>query len=424
MKKYIFLFFISFLLVKNLNSQSKDYSTPKVPSSFVLDNMKIEINDDTRKEIQNEVDALHLNRKYLLLILDRVSIYFPIIEKILNEENIPDDFKYLSIQESSLISDAESSSNAVGFWQFKSETAKSHGLQINKYVDERLNIISSTRAACSYLKENNFYFDNWIYSLLSYMTGLTGARSIVDEKMFGSKRMKIDKNTHWYIKKFIAHKVAFQDELSHKHSQSMVLKEYSSFNNRSIKSISDEFDINYDRLLSYNKWVKSKQIPNDKNYTIIVPLDQKNILAFQDVKKNTTSKNIDTNNETESDFDKNIISIANLAVIYLNGLPAIIADSLDSFNSISRIYNISIENLKKYNDMDDKQKIVTGNIYYLKRKRKRGRVFTYYPSHHDSLWNVSQKFGIRLSNLKKLNNIQNNQLPSNKKIILRNSIWF
>ena len=63
MKKYIFLFFISFLLVKNLNSQSKDYSTPKVPSSFIFDNMKIEINDDTRKEIQNEVDALHLNRK-------------------------------------------------------------------------------------------------------------------------------------------------------------------------------------------------------------------------------------------------------------------------------------------------------------------------------------------------------------------------
>ena len=74
--------------------------------------------------------------------------------------------------------------------------------------------------------------------------------------------------------------------------------------------------------------------------------------------------------------------------------------------------------------MDDKQKILTGNIYYLKRKRKRGRVFTYYPSEDDSLWNVSQKFGIRLTNLKKLNNIQNNQLPSNKKIILRNSIWF
>mgnify|MGYP001502373975 FL=1 len=176
MKKYIFLFFILFFFIQNLNSQSKDYATPQVPSSFFLDNMKIEINDDARKEIQNEVDALHLNRKYLLLILDRVSIYFPIIEKILKEENIPDDFKYLSIQESSLISDAESSSNAVGFWQFKSETAKSHGLQINKFVDERLNIISSTRAACSYLKENNFYFDNWIYSLLSYMTGLTGAR--------------------------------------------------------------------------------------------------------------------------------------------------------------------------------------------------------------------------------------------------------
>ena len=424
MKKYIFLFFILFFFIENLNSQSKDYATPQVPSSFFLDNMKIEINDNARKEIQNEVDALHLNRKYLLLILDRVSIYFPIIEKILKEENIPDDFKYLSIQESSLISDAESSSNAVGFWQFKSETAKSHGLQINKFVDERLNIISSTRAACSYLKENNFYFDNWIYSLLSYMTGLTGARTIVDEKMYGAKRLKIDKKTHWYIKKFIAHKVAFQEELNHKNSENIILKEYSSYNNRSIKSISDEFDIDYDRLVSYNKWVKSKQIPDDKNYFVIVPINQKNILAFQNIKIDAVSENTVLYNESESEFDKNIISIANLAIIYLNGLPAIIADSLDSFNSISKIFNISIENLKKYNDMDDNQKIENGNIYYLKRKRKKARVFTYNPRGDDTLWNVSQKFGIRLSSLKKLNNIQNNQLPLNKKIILRNSIWF
>ena len=79
--------------------------------------------------------------------------------------------------------------------------------------------------------------------------------------------------------------------------------------------------------------------------------------------------------------------------------------------------------VKKYNDMDDNQKIENGNIYYFKRKRKKARVFTYNPQVDDTLWNVSQKFGIRLSSLKKLNNIQNNQLPLNKKIILRNSIW-
>ena len=66
------------------------------------------------------------------MILDRVSLYFPIIERVLNEEKIPDDFKYLSIQESALISTAKSSSNAFGFWQFKEETAKTHGLIINK----------------------------------------------------------------------------------------------------------------------------------------------------------------------------------------------------------------------------------------------------------------------------------------------------
>ena len=175
------------------------------------------------------------------------------------------------------------------------------------YYNERLNIISSTRAACSYFQENNFYFDNWIYSLLSYMTGLTGARSILDEKMYGAKRMKIDKKTHWYIKKFIAHKVAFQEELNHKNSQSIILKEYSSYNNRSIKNISDEFDINYDQLLSYNKWVKSKHIPDDKNYFIIVPVNEENISDFQDIKINSISENTVLYNEMESEFDKNII---------------------------------------------------------------------------------------------------------------------
>ena len=103
-----------------------------------------------------------------------------------------------------------------------------------------------------------------------------------------------------------------------------------------------------------------------------------------------SEKNTVLYNESESEFNKNIILIANLSIIYLNSLPAIIADSLDSFNSISKIFNISIENLKKYNDMDDNQKIENGNIYCLKKKEK-ARVFTYNPHGDDTLWNVSQK---------------------------------
>ena len=91
-------------------------STPNVPEVIDFDKIRLKINNDTRKEIQNEVDALHANDKFFKILIDRVNIYFPIIEEVLKEENIPEDFKFLALQESALISDAVSASNAVGFW--------------------------------------------------------------------------------------------------------------------------------------------------------------------------------------------------------------------------------------------------------------------------------------------------------------------
>ena len=89
-----------------------------------------------------------------------MHLYFPIIENIFKEEGVPDDFKYLSLQESGLISDAVSTSNAVGFWQFKDFTAREVGLRVDKQIDERKNIVSSTRGAAVYLKRNNFLMNN------------------------------------------------------------------------------------------------------------------------------------------------------------------------------------------------------------------------------------------------------------------------
>ncbi len=170
--------------------------------------MVLNISDDVIPIIQNEVDALHINDKYFQIFVDRINIYFPVIERILKEEEMPDDLKYLALQESALIPDAVSSSNAVGFWQFKKETAEDYGLTVNDKIDERKNIVSSTRAASRYIKNSNFLFENWIFSIYSYYQGLSGAKAVTDPKLYGSKRMSIDKDTHWYIIKFLGYKVA------------------------------------------------------------------------------------------------------------------------------------------------------------------------------------------------------------------------
>ena len=69
-----------------------NYRKYKGKALLVLSNIN---NSKTRKEIQNEVDALHINRKFFEMILDRVALYFPIIEEVLNAsgENILDKIK-------------------------------------------------------------------------------------------------------------------------------------------------------------------------------------------------------------------------------------------------------------------------------------------------------------------------------------------
>ena len=406
------IFFLSLLFSINVFSQN----IPQVPEVVTLDKIRLKINEYARNEIQIEVDALHANRKYFNAIIDKINIYFPVIEEILEEENVPTDFKYLSLQESSLIPDAVSSSNAVGFWQFKSTTAKTYGLNINNLVDERLNVVSSTKAAAKYLKNSNFVFDNWIFTLLSYMTGLTGAKSILDEKSYGSKRMEINKNTHWYIKRFLAHKIAYQDEIN-KESYNDNFTIYENYETKNIEDLSESLSVNLDDLKSYNKWLKSSELPRDKVYSFLVPLKSKN--SYSQIKSSVISKvKSFISSSQNSLIDEKIKLIAEKKMILLNGLPSIIVDSDDTMDEIFKLYNISRKSFFSYNDISSNHKLQMGIPYYFVNKRNRGRVQTYIRRKEESLWEISQIFGIKLKKLKKFN--EGNLLD---KIILRKGIF-
>ena len=112
--------------------------SPQVPRKMNFAGMTLTIREDARREIQKDVDALTRSPKHFTIKAEKARTYFPIIEKIFADEGVPDDFKYLVLQESSLIADAVSVSNAVGFWQFKDFTAMEMGLRVDKQIDEHL----------------------------------------------------------------------------------------------------------------------------------------------------------------------------------------------------------------------------------------------------------------------------------------------
>jgi membrane-bound lytic murein transglycosylase D len=105
-----------------------------------------------------------------LLLMKRAHKYFPIIEPILKEYGVPDDFKYLAVIESSL-TQAVSPARATGFWQIMEGTGKDYKLEINSNVDERYHIEKSTRVACEYFIKSKQQFGSWTMAAAAYNAG-------------------------------------------------------------------------------------------------------------------------------------------------------------------------------------------------------------------------------------------------------------
>ena len=127
-----------------------------------------------RQHIRERMDRELLVNTYWqsngLLLLKRANKYFPILEPLLKEYGLPDDFKYLAVAESALI-DETSSVGAAGMWHFMKNTGKEYGLEINQNVDERYHIEKSTKVAAQYLIKAKERFGSWTLAAAAYNAG-------------------------------------------------------------------------------------------------------------------------------------------------------------------------------------------------------------------------------------------------------------
>jgi membrane-bound lytic murein transglycosylase D len=371
--------------------------TPQVPHKMEFAGITLTIRDDARREIQKDVDALTQSPRHYAMKAERAKTYFPIIEKIFQEEQVPDDFKYLSLQESALIADAVSSSNAVGFWQFKDFTAIEMGLRVDKVIDERLNIVSSSRAAARYIKKNNTFFDNWIYALQAYQMGAGGVMKAVKDNQSGATRMEINSHTYWYVKKFLAHKIAYEQGVKGKG-----LVEVITYQNNSGKSLTDlakEVSVEEEMLRSYNKWSKTGAVPADRTYVVLVPLTgNKADIALPAVASHADKP------------DHRISPQAGTAAIgaarkKVNGIQTIQALPGESSAALASRAGVELSKFLKWNDLTESDALLSGEFYFLARKRVRAIENFHKVRPGENLWSVSQRYGVQLRRLRKYNRL-------------------
>lgn len=204
-----------------------------------------------------------------ILLIKRANRWFPVIEPILEKNNIPEDFKYLALIESGFTK-VVSPKGAAGFWQFLEKTAREYKLEVNSHVDERYHVEKATEAASAYFLESYENFGNWTLVAASYNAGKRRiSESLAKQQTDNYYSLYLNQETSRYVFRILAIKNIFEnietfgfdikkDEL-YPVIRTKNIEISTSINN--LASFAKENGMNYRMLKELNPWLKSSSLP-------------------------------------------------------------------------------------------------------------------------------------------------------------------
>ena len=366
------LFFILLFLCQTAFSQ-KFNTTPIAPENLNSDTIKNRIdrlNKKTPLDIFLSSDVEKLIKKYLknrtdfyAKNKDKINLYFPMFEEQLQNRKIPLELKYLPIIESRLDPEAVSRVGATGLWQLMFYTGLENGLKLNSYIDERMDPLKSTIAATKYLEKLYKIHSDWNLALASYNAGPRTISKAIKRsggyKNYWNLRPFLPRETANYIPSFIA---------------TMYILEYAEEHGIAIK-----------------------QLPNTKPKidTIYVKnqISFEHISSFLNISKEIIKKyNPSYIHEIVPGKNQNYIT-----------LPEKVVDSIISNEEILYAYSKS-EFDKQEKPLPDLYSIDSKIIYKIK--------------YGEFLGKIAKKFGVKVSDLKRWNNLKSDAIKENQKLIV------
>ncbi|MCF8378078.1 MAG: transglycosylase SLT domain-containing protein [Bacteroidales bacterium] len=286
------LFFVN-PLKSDVNSEEKVLEEPtrayaifavSIPEAIEFSGEQVPLDQvDVREALDREILVNTYWQSQTLLFLKRANRYFPTIEKILREYNVPDDFKYLAVAESGLMN-VVSPSQAVGFWQLLEGTAVENGLEVNNEVDERYHLEKSTEAACRYILESYEKYKSWTMAAASYNAGRRGIDRQVDRQIDSDYYdLLFTEETSRYIFRILAIKLILTspgdygfyigvDDLYHEVPSFEVTIDGKVDN---LAEFAKRYHITYKTLKNMNPWLREANLSNPKNHSYYVKIPRK-----------------------------------------------------------------------------------------------------------------------------------------------------
>ncbi|MGB3775566.1 MAG: transglycosylase SLT domain-containing protein [Leeuwenhoekiella sp.] len=313
----------------------------------------IEYNPYLERVIKN---YLKRHRPTMERLMGLSSFYFPAFEETLDKNDLPLELKYLAVVESALRPRARSRAGATGMWQFMYATAKMHDLQINSYVDERMDPERSTQAASEYLARLYEMFGDWDLALASYNSGPGNVSKAIrrsgGHKNYWNLRPYLPRETAGYVPAFYAFIYVF--EYAQEHGYKPEKPEFNYFltdtvhirESLTLNEVSEFTGVSLKELEYLNPVYKLNIIPKTNNDQYALRLPRKAVGKFvynEDAIYNTIQAENDKREKTLPELLEQAAGI-NYRV-----------KSGDFLGRIAERYGVGVSQIKKWNNLRSSQ---------------------------------------------------------------------
>ncbi|MBK8954526.1 MAG: transglycosylase SLT domain-containing protein [Saprospiraceae bacterium] len=397
---------VSLFSIGNLNNN------PAVLEDLIitrLETMQCLVDPRTDDDVIDQVKRfVGRNRSRALELLHRTETYFPLIDKILAEYGLPNELKYLTIVESSLVINAKSYAGAAGLWQLMPSTARILNLRVDDKIDQRLDPVLSTHAAAKYFKTLYGMFNDWSLVLAAYNCGEYKVKRLMqnsNKKDFWSLRSSLPRQTQLFIPAFIGatYFIEFSEEhemiIDEEHVESKRLTFAKIFKEVRLKDLYKKTAITSEVFKLYNPGYKRALIPaNVKGYYVSLP--DSLMVEFIDFytysnHSNKSMSDVQPLLEASSLSDAQIISFCrpqinypdNIGIVQVNEhsvdynfelksideipIPAIeeqpayvyhIVAARESLYAIAEYHQVDLEDLISWNEIKQPNALLTGTV--------------------------------------------------------------
>lgn len=346
--------------IENLDSDQPvnfEISTELLKTRLKLLNEKSVFNIEHNPALENTIKSYLKNRKKSYERLMALSeYYFPLFEEKLAKYNIPLELKYLAIVESALNPRAVSRMGAGGLWQFMLPTGRAFNLNVDSYVDERYDPIKATEAACQYLSSLHAMYGDWDLALAAYNAGPGNVNKAIRRsggmKNYWNIRKNLPRETQGYVPAFFATMYVFEYHKEYSivpkkatvkriETDTIHLKRKISF-----EQISDLVDISVDEIRFMNPSYKLDIIPysSEKPNYVRLPIDRVGLFVSNEDK-------IYAYIDSESNKGEKVIPFKEEALTSRLGTRYHTIKKGENLGVIARKYGVSVNNLKKWNNI-------------------------------------------------------------------------